>query len=950
MLRILLLNSLLLLIVSFSADGADFKIRTRAMQNLTGEKVPAPEVYLVRKGSSDTIRAVVSYKGDIDKNGNMTVVTDIAFDVPREKAEYTLHGYAEGFRPVTRSVHIPRPGSREFETVIPDLVFYPEPNRLPEVTVTATKVKFYVKGDTIVYNADAFQTPRGSMLDALIKQLPGVEVRGNGQIYVNGRFVESLVMNGKDFFKGDNSIMLNNLGAYTVKDIAVYEKWSDRSMLAGRDLGDSRYTIDVRLKKEYMSGFIGNMEAGGGTHSRYLGRLFGMWHTAKSRVALVGNINNLNDSRKPGQSDNFKSSGASGELRARMAGLDYSTAWGAWSFSGSTTFAGDRNSRDASTHSANFLSGGDTYETRFGRSLSHALSLTTRNGASLKSDSRVLSVGQNLGYEKSDMASSALSGTFNSEMRDLTLEMLELVYSGAGGTLSDICINSALTRALKTGSSLKAGGGAYFSSKIPHTPDLVELRADCSYTRNKSRAFNRYDINFNESGLRRTDYSYTDGTPDHSVELQIRPSYLYLPSENVSLSVYPEWQHTASDRNSDFYRLDRLGDAGVFGALPADYASALDAGQSHRSRHRDDYLSLRFDLIGSRQARRGRWSYQVSPRILYAWRALGYEQEHRVQRVRHNSAAVDFYNTFLLYRAGKNSWKVKYERRTELVKPDRLVDITDTRDPLNIFMGAKGLKNSAANTVDLSWVRTAGGRHASSLIVGCQLSFTENALVNGLYYDETTGVRRYRAFNVSGNRAGRLHGNYSKSFGGRDQFSVTSRSLVRHELVADMVSSGGGMEKSTVENTTLGQSLEFAWRIGRQKIGISGRVDWRDTRSDNSGFEPFSAESAQYGLTGEFALPFGLGLSTDLNVYARRGYAYSELNTTDIVWNARLSYGVKGGKWLVMLDGFDLLRQLSNVTYNVNAQGRTETFTNVLPRYALLHIQYRFDVHPKKRK
>ena len=50
-----------------------------------------------------------------------------------------------------------------------------------------------------------------------------------------------------------------------------------------------------------------------------------------------------------------------------------------------------------------------------------------------------------------------------------------------------------------------------------------------------------------------------------------------------------------------------------------------------------------------------------------------------------------------------------------------------------------------------------------------------------------------------------------------------------------------------------------------------------------------------------------------------------------------------------MLDGFDLLHQLNNVTYNINAQGRTETWTNVLPRYGLLHIQYRFNKQPKRK-
>jgi hypothetical protein len=50
----------------------------------------------------------------------------------------------------------------------------------------------------------------------------------------------------------------------------------------------------------------------------------------------------------------------------------------------------------------------------------------------------------------------------------------------------------------------------------------------------------------------------------------------------------------------------------------------------------------------------------------------------------------------------------------------------------------------------------------------------------------------------------------------------------------------------------------------------------------------------------------------------------------------------------VMLDGLDLLRQLSNVTRTMNAQGITETYSNVIPRYLMLHASYRFNIVPKK--
>lgn len=95
---------------------------------------------------------------------------------------------------------------------------------LDEVTVTSSVVQIINKGDTIQFNAEAFELAEGSMLSSLVKKLPGVELRDNGQIYVNGRFVDKLLLNGKDFFNGDKMVLLQNLPAYTVKNVQVYQQ------------------------------------------------------------------------------------------------------------------------------------------------------------------------------------------------------------------------------------------------------------------------------------------------------------------------------------------------------------------------------------------------------------------------------------------------------------------------------------------------------------------------------------------------------------------------------------------------------------------------------------------------------------------------------------------------------------------------------------------------------
>ena len=171
----------------------------------------------------------------------------------------------------------------------------PKETALGEATVKATKVKFYMRGDTIVYNADAFQLEEGSMLDALIRQLPGAELKDDGRIMVNGKQVESLLLNGEDFFRKDRSIMLDNLPTYMVHRVEVYEKSGQMSQLVGRDIGDKRLVMDVRLKKQYDIGWLGNVETAGGSHERYLARLFALRFTAHSRVSAFANMNNVNE-------------------------------------------------------------------------------------------------------------------------------------------------------------------------------------------------------------------------------------------------------------------------------------------------------------------------------------------------------------------------------------------------------------------------------------------------------------------------------------------------------------------------------------------------------------------------------------------------------------------------------------------------------------------------------
>lgn len=135
-------------------------------------------------------------------------------EVDASKHKYIIRATKPGYGKVFQLVSIGT--TQSGQVVVPDIKMRKERNiNLDEVVVKATKVKMYYKGDTLIYNADAFKLPDGSMLDALIRQLPGVTMNENGEIFVNGRKVDELLLGSRSFMSGNKKVLMENLPYYT---------------------------------------------------------------------------------------------------------------------------------------------------------------------------------------------------------------------------------------------------------------------------------------------------------------------------------------------------------------------------------------------------------------------------------------------------------------------------------------------------------------------------------------------------------------------------------------------------------------------------------------------------------------------------------------------------------------------------------------------------------------
>lgn len=155
--------------------------------------------------------------------------------------------------------------------------------------------------------------------------------------------------------------------------------------------------------------------------------------------------------------------------------------------------------------------------------------------------------------------------------------------------------------------------------------------------------------------------------------------------------------------------------------------------------------------------------------------------------------------------------------------------------------------------------------------------------------------------------------------------------------------------RSSVRNLYLSQGLKLEYGFGKMRFGAKGNGTWTHITGRRSDFTTINAGDFNYGVTMKADLPFDISFSTDFTVFSRRGYTDEAMNTDDLVWNARLAKRLWGNRLSVMLDGFDILGQLSNIRRSLNGQGRSETIYHVIPRYAMLHFVYRLNVSPKKK-
>ena len=890
---------------------------------------------------ADSLRMVVFYRGDmrIDK-------AVFNLDVSAAEREYLVRAQMDGYDDVWQRVAINDPSKDEVD--VPALKMRKSTTKtMREVTVTATKIKMYYRGDTLIYDATAFKMPDGSMLDDLIRQLPGVTMNADGEIFVNGRKVDELLLGSRSFFGGNKKVLLENLPYYTVRHLKVYEKQTDRSVALGYDVDPRRYVMDVILKDEYNQGYIGNVEAAGGTDERWLGRGFLLGFTDKLRFTLLANANNVNESRHIGQSDQWSPARQPRSLlttRSVAGELNYEAKNG-------------KNKEIKETFRAEYTSTTDdqTITQRTERFI-EGYSPTSVTESFNRAGNRRWTLNNHLVLRLP--AWMDIYATFEHTRRDGSFHS---AFDEQSDSLSISQRTVGISEGTKWNAKIDVQGTVRPGKQKSHIDYYVSVAHDsdegesathyqtqhtavCSTvspsrkeSHNSSSLFNRNtwgavnfgygheiakDIHLGFSNMLWNDHVHTRDYLYH-------PDTLVLPSQLDALEAITDYSNSYESRTDNWQN---------------DFTIHLS--KSSYYMHPQVHMKVNYD----------RWRLELKLPV--------YSNKLHYQRGRLDTLARQ---TMFLPEPKfwfRHSWRgalrdfqahVSFSQHTPLLL-DR-INFRDDSRPLVVKLGNSDLKSTAVTHLNARYY-DGTGRNQGMYNLSASFDYHHRDISQSVAYNPSTGVYTYKPMNIGG--AYQAHADFSTyhNIGEKRYWSwhVNAGADWNHSKDHALLEGQTESQVNTVNTLTLNSGANIRYNCKTLYVRAVGSIEWRHSEGRMYDFSTLNALDFSYGLEASYTTPAlagkkigGLTIAADACMYSRRGYGTATLNRDDFVVNASLSQSFLSGKLILRLDGFDLLHQLSPTDYVINAQGRTITTYRSLPHYVMLHAVWHFNKNPKKK-
>lgn len=815
---------------------------------------------------------------------------------------------------------------------------------LGEVSVQGRATRAEQKGDSLLYNAEAFQVMMGSSAEDLLAKMPGIVVEG-GTIQAQGEQVQKVLVDGKEFFDGDVNLAIKNLPSDIIASIEVFDKKSEQAEFTGFDDGEEIKTINIVTKSGFRQGTFGEVSGGYGTDDRYKVNGNLNFFNDDRRISVLGMSNNVNQQnfsqedlagvmsagssgrgrggrggRSGGKSggtggsstSNFMVGSLGGVTSANGVGLNYVDQWGEkWKVTGSYFFNQSDNLTQQQTDREYFESvlPGMTYNEyqensmknwnhRFNMKLDYQMtertSLQFRPTLSFQNnDSYGLLQGQNLA-----------NGTTESETETTSFGKSNAYNIGADLMLRHRFLKEGRTLSLMLSGAMRNTDGDTYTDYLNTLYGLELSPVTDDYSQWKQTLNQQYTL--------RSNLSYTEKLTDN-LQLQLGYKMSYTDSEN------------------DKKTYDR--------SAVTDLYDQLD--ESLSNEYQSGYLTQAGN-VGLRY-RAGRLSAMLGVDAQWADLKgdLVYPQPDELSH-KYFSVLPSFTLRYSLDRT--NSFQLRYRSRSSSPSVTDLQNVIDNSNPLFLSAGNPNLDQQVSHTANLRYLRTTKSGHTFIAMVGAtiQQDYVADSTFTAkedVALSPTVTLNKGSQFT----RPVNLDGYYSLqsmvTYGFPVDFIRSNINFSLSANYANVPTIFDGVESRTRElnlipkliiGSNISKNLDFT---ASYSAGISKMFSSLDTAAESDYVTHTAA--AKLGWTFFWGLTFR-------STFNYVGYTGLDTDTEDyFLWNLSLGKKfLKNNAAEIRIEAFDVLKQNQAFTHRTGSNYYDYVNSNVLQPYAMISFVY----------
>ena len=901
---------LMLLMILFSpmafAQQSGVNVTGSVVEQGSDTPIEQATVRLLNVKDSAMVRGVVSAR-----NGSFTLKNV-------KKGSYLLHITFIGYDPLYQPLQIT---GKKNPVNVGKLELSDGAIELGEAVVIGKAPEATVRNDTVEYNADSYKVTEGSVLEDLLKKMPGVEVDSEGKITVNGKEVKKVMVDGKEFFSDDPKVASKNLPAKMIDKLQVLDKKSDMAQMTGFDDGEEETVINLTVKPGMKQGWFGNAYGGYGSKDRYEGNAMVNRFVNNDQITFMGGTNNTNNM---GFSDlastMFSGMGGGGGRRGGFGAGSGITSSGNAGLNFSKEFKPDK-----------LTLGGNT---RYSHS---------DNDARSKSDRQNILPGDSSSYDNSEAMSRTKSDNFGVDFR---LEwkpdtMTQLIFRPSFSLSHSMNDNfSDATTLDNERDTVNTNKSSNYSESNGYN-----LNASIDFSRklnNKGRVFSATLSGGNSDsysdGMNRSDIVYfnqTDALKNSIIDQRSR-----YDNKGFNYRAYVSWVEPIGHNNfiqATYSISQRKQEAlkNVYNQDADGIYNVLDS--AYNQSYRNNFISQRASL--SFKSQRAKFNYTIGlnldPSYSSSENFVGDTTLSKITRKVVNLSPMAQFNYMFDKRT---NLRIMYNGRTSQPSMTQLQPVADISDPTNITIGNPDLNPRYTNNVFIRFQQFTPEKQRAFMIMA-NGSYIINDIVSYTSYNQETGVKTTTYKNVNGNYSGNVRMMLNTPLKNK-KFSINSMTM------ASFANSNGYIneEKNTNRNLILSERGGIDFRSSYLDLGVNGNIRYNAT--SNSLQKENNQNTFNYGAGGytTIYLPLNFKIESDVNWSTNSGYG-DGFKQNEVLWNASASKSfLKNNQGTLRFKIYDILQQRSNISRSVTASYIQDSEYNTLGSYFMVHFIYRFSI------